>query len=135
MDTRKYNWSDWYDKENDRLKDGAPVELQRVFNHGSREIFLATDIVLCIDASEGMDHIFNMLQKNAVNLCWDILVTMRQRFKSIKSLRIKIIIFRDYLADGSQAMMMSDFFELPKQTDDFLNCINSIKAEGASCIV
>ena len=45
-------------------------------------------------------------------------------------MRIRVIAFRDYLADGDSAMMTTDFFRLPEQSKDFERCVKSIHAKG-----
>ena len=90
----------------------------------------AVDLVFCIDATESMDHIIDTVKSNALNFYGDFQAAMAAKHKNVSSVRIKVIAFRDYLADGRQAMMMSDFFTLPAQAADFRDCVNSIEAKG-----
>ena len=87
----------------------------------------AVDLVFCIDATESMDHIIDTVKSNALNFYGDFQAAMAAKHKNVSSVRIKVIAFRDYLADGRQAMMMSDFFTLPAQAADFRDCVNSIE--------
>ena len=72
------------------------------------------DIVFCIDATGSMDNVINIVKDNALHFYDDVTAAMRANNKEISSLRIKIIAFRDYLADREDAMLNTDFFELPR---------------------
>ena len=99
------------------------------------------DMVLCIDAtgsmenlSGGQDRIINMVKKNASNLYDDVTKRMKEKNKPMAQLRVRVIIFRDYLADGPAAMKATDFFLLPQQAKEFVACINGITAKGGGDI-
>ena len=79
----------------------------------------AVDLVFCIDATSGMDCIIDTFKENALNFYDDLMAAMERKNRNVSSVRVKVIAFRDYLADGSQAMMMSDFFTLPAQAPAF----------------
>ena len=88
------------------------------------------DIVFCIDATESMDPILDSVKKNALNFYSDFHAVMEKKKKKIGRLRVRVIAFRDYLADGEQAMLVTNFFELPEQSQDLEMCIRSIEAKG-----
>lgn len=88
------------------------------------------DLVFCIDATQSMDHILDTVKDNALNFYQDFKRVMDAKNKPVAQLRVKIIAFRDYLADGDQAMMMTDFFQLPNQAESFRDAVNSIVADG-----
>jgi hypothetical protein len=88
------------------------------------------DMVFCIDATGSMDGIINMVKKNALNLYSDVMGHMAKKGKNIDKLRVRIVAFRDYLADHDDAMLVTDFFSLPEQAEDFENCVKSIEAFG-----
>lgn len=88
------------------------------------------DMVFCIDATGSMRNIINMVKNNALNFYNDVVESMDKKGKSINKLRIRLVIFRDYVADGEDAMLVSDFFELPIQSKDFELCIKSVEAFG-----
>ena len=99
------------------------------------------DMVFCIDATGSMEDftgsqtkIINMVKQNAINFYSDFNNIMNEKGKKVRQLRVRIIAFRDYLADGEQAMMVTDFFLLPQQAAEFEACINSIHAEGGGDI-
>ena len=55
---------------------------------------------------------------------------MRKKGKQVNVLRIKVIAFRDYIADGENAMLATDFFRMPEERDAFRNLVNTITAQG-----
>ena len=79
------------------------------------KISYGVDLVFCIDATQSMemDHILETVKENALNFYQDFKRVMDAKNKPVARLRVELIAFRDYLADGNQAMMMTDFFELP----------------------
>lgn len=88
------------------------------------------DMAFCIDATGSMRGILDMVKKNALNFYNDVIDAMSKKGKTIDKLRIRLVIFRDYVADGEDAMLTSEFFELPAQTKDFEMCIKSVEAFG-----
>lgn len=88
------------------------------------------DITLVIDVTGSMSPIINTVKNNALNLYSDIVRKMEEKNKHIENLRIRVISFRDYAADGEAAMDGSDFFLLPAQKDDLFDCIHSLTAAG-----
>ena len=77
-----------------------------------------------------MTGIIDMVKKNALNFYGDVTKAMSKKNKTINKLRIRLVVFRDYLADGDDAMLVTDFFVLPDQTADFERCVKSIEAFG-----
>lgn len=99
------------------------------------------DMVFCIDATGSMEDltgkqtkIINMVKQNALNFYDDFKKVMGAKDKVVRQLRVRIVAFRDYMADGEYAMMVTDFFQLPQQSKEFEACINSIHADGGGDI-
>lgn len=97
----------------------------------------AVDMVFCIDATGSMEDfsgkqqkIINMVKNNALHFYEDMSNIMAAKDKQMAQLRVKVIVFRDYIADGADAMLQTDFFLLPQQSAEFEDIINSIHAEG-----
>ncbi len=88
------------------------------------------DLALCIDSTGSMEGFIGKVKQNALHLYKDICDMMEKKHRVIDRLRIRVISFKDYLADGNEAMMVSDFFELPEQADELSECIDMITAEG-----
>ncbi len=92
------------------------------------------DMVFCIDATGSMRHVLEFVKHNAMNLYKDVMQAMRKKEKVISKMRVRIIAFRDYLTDGDQAMLVSDFFILPDQVQPFYDSLDSIQAKGGGDI-
>ena len=88
------------------------------------------DLVFCIDATMSMDHILDTVKNNALNFYQDFKDEMDRKHKRVASLRIRIVAFRDYYYDREKAMLVTNFFHLPEQAEEFRACVNSIRAEG-----
>lgn len=88
------------------------------------------DMVFCIDATGSMGGAIDMVKNNALHFYNDIVNAMAAKQKTIDELRVKVVAFRDYVADGDEAMLATDFFSLPAQSVDFERCVRSIEAFG-----
>lgn len=99
------------------------------------------DMVFCIDATGSMEDftgkqvkLINMVKQNAISFYGDFSNIMAEKGKKVRQLRVRIVAFRDYIADGEHAMLVTDFFQLPQQAAEFEACINSIHADGGGDI-
>lgn len=90
----------------------------------------AIDMVFCIDATGSMNGLIDMVKENAINFYSDVINTLEKKNKHASQIRVKVVVFRDYVADKKDAMLVTDFFDLPKETSEFKECINSIVARG-----
>lgn len=97
------------------------------YNH---KLTYAVDIVFCIDTTMSMDPILDTVKKNALNFYQDFQRVMYNKKKHVLQLRVRIVAFRDYYYDKEKAMMVTKFFELPAQAEDFEACVKSIEADG-----
>jgi len=87
------------------------------------------DIVMCIDATGSMSPIIEEVKASALTLYQSFVDGMEEEDKSVEQLRIKVIVFRDYICD-SKPMIESEFFVLPEQNAAFRNFVSSIEACG-----
>ena len=94
------------------------------------KITYSVDMVFCIDCTGSMDNVIDIVKNNALNFYQDVTTTMAEKDKHISQLRVRVVAFRDYMADGDKAMLVTDFFKLPEQAEAFQRCVQSIKAEG-----
>lgn len=94
------------------------------------KVTYGVDLVFCIDATMSMDPILDTVKNNALNLYQDFQRVMASKHKRVQTLRVRIIAFRDYAYDQDQAMLVTDFFNLPDQAKDFEACVKSIEADG-----
>lgn len=97
------------------------------YNH---KLTYAVDIVFCIDTTMSMDPILDTVKRNALNFYQDFQRVMNAKKKHVLQLRVRIVAFRDYYYDKEKAMMVTNFFELPAQAEDFETCVKSIEADG-----
>ncbi len=88
------------------------------------------DMVFCIDCTMSMDNILDIVKNNALNFYQDVTAKMEAKRKNINQLRVRIVAFRDYLADGKDAMLVTDFFNLPQQAAEFEQCVRSLEPDG-----
>ena len=88
------------------------------------------DLVFVIDATGSMRPILDTVKNNALNLYGDFMNMMNRKNKSVQSVRVRLIAFRDYYFDNEDAMLVTDFFVLPQQAAQFKTCVESIRAKG-----
>ena len=101
---------------------------------GNYKMTYNVDLVFCIDATGSMDKLIDTVKNNALNFYDDLNQSMKEKNKVIQQIRVRVIAFRDYLADGEEAMMMTDFFTLPEQAADLKGCLSYIQASGGGDI-
>ena len=88
------------------------------------------DLVFVIDSTGSMSNLIDQVKSNALNFYPDLIKVMEAKKKHINSLRIRVVAYRDYMADGADAMLTTDFFQLPDEAEDFRDTVNSIEAQG-----
>lgn len=98
-------------------------------NYKTRMMY-EVDLVFCIDATMSMDHILDTVKNNALNFYQDFTNVMTEKGKKVSQLRIRVVAFRDYYYDRENAMMITNFFNLPERAKDFEACIKSIIPNG-----
>ncbi len=88
------------------------------------------DMVFCIDCTGSMSDIIELVKSNALNFYRDVTNAMNKKHKYISQLRVRVVAFRDYIADGDEAMLVTDFFRLPEEAAEFEACVRSLRADG-----
>ncbi|GIV38275.1 MAG: hypothetical protein KatS3mg033_0075 [Thermonema sp.] len=88
------------------------------------------DIVMCIDATGSMSPIIDRVKENALRFYDDLMEVMQQKAKTIDTLRVKVIAFRDFYFDKDKALEMSPFFVLPDEQSRFKSFVDGIVADG-----
>ncbi|MDO5133812.1 MAG: vWA domain-containing protein [Eubacteriales bacterium] len=96
----------------------------------TNRITYGVDIVLCIDATGSMEPILDSVKEHALNFHRDFQAVMENKHKRVSSLRVRIVAFRDYMADGASAMMVTRFFNLPEESELLDRCIRGITPDG-----
>ena len=87
------------------------------------------DIVMCIDATASMTPIIGEVKANAISFYQRFVEAMEENDKEVETLRIKVIVFRDYGVD-EEPMVESGFFVMPDQNEDFRAFVSGIEAIG-----
>lgn len=88
------------------------------------------DICLCIDKTGSMRPIIDTVKHNALNLYTDIKSSLESKGKHVDRLRIRVIWFGDYIADGDKAMIGSPFLTMPGDMAQFQEFVNGVTAHG-----
>jgi hypothetical protein len=95
-----------------------------------RGLSYAVDIVFCIDSTGSMTPIIDQVKANALRFYDDVQSNLTAKGKNVDQLRVRVIGFRDFAADGAAALDESPFLALPDQRDDFSAFVNGLVAEG-----
>ena len=88
------------------------------------------DMVFCIDGTGSMSPCIEKVKENARRLHLEFASAMTDRGSEIDSMRIKIIVFRDYKSEGADAIQQSPFFELPADQAEFESYMAGVSAFG-----
>jgi hypothetical protein len=95
-----------------------------------RGLSYAVDIVFCVDVTGSMTPILDQVKANALRFYSDVQSNLTAKGKTIDELRVRIVAFRDIIADGEAALQESPFFELPAEETGFSGFVNGLVAEG-----
>jgi hypothetical protein len=95
-----------------------------------RGLSYAVDIVFCIDVTGSMTPIIDQVKANALRFYDDVQSNLTTKGKNVDQLRVRVIGFRDFVADGAAALDESPFFTLPDERADFSAFVNGLVAEG-----
>ncbi|HET8658386.1 MAG TPA: vWA domain-containing protein [Micromonosporaceae bacterium] len=95
-----------------------------------RGLSYAVDIVFCIDVTGSMTPILDKVKANALRFYGDVQSNLTAKGKHIDELRVRVVAFRDIVADGEAALQESPFFELPGEETGFSDFVNGLFAEG-----
>ena len=95
-----------------------------------RGLNYAVDIVFCIDVTGSMTPILDAVKANALRFYDDVQDNLTAKGKNVDELRVRVIAFRDFVADGEAALQESPFFRLPAEQAGFSDFVNGLLAEG-----
>jgi len=90
----------------------------------------AVDIVFCIDVTGSMTPIIDKVKANALRFYDDVQTNLTAKGKTVDDLRVRVLAFRDFAADGASALQESPFYELPSERAAFSEFVNGLVAEG-----
>ncbi len=95
-----------------------------------RGLSYAVDIVFCVDVTGSMTPILDAVKANALRFYGDVQDNLVNKGKNVDELRVRVVAFRDFGADGDAAMQESPFFALPAEQGEFSAFVNGLVAEG-----
>jgi hypothetical protein len=95
-----------------------------------RGLSYAVDIVFCIDVTGSMTPILDAVKANALRFYDDVQHNLTAKGKNVDELRVRVIAFRDFVADGELALQESPFFRLPAEQAGFSDFVNGLLAQG-----
>lgn len=88
------------------------------------------DIVMCIDCTGSMGSLLDTVKAKALKFYPDLCERCEATNRNISELRIRVIGFRDFYADGNRAIQDSGFFTIPDQESEFKNFVNRLEPDG-----
>lgn len=88
------------------------------------------DIVMCIDCTGSMGDLLGTVKENALRFYPDLKKACEEKGKDISELRIRAIGFRDFFADGNQAIQDTGFLPIPEKEVEFKNFVNALTPAG-----
>ena len=88
------------------------------------------DIVFCIDVTGSMHGILETVKDNVLRFYPDLMESLDEKDKNIEDLRIKVIAYRDFYADGDDALETTDFIDIKSDSETFKSFIHSLRPSG-----
>ncbi len=95
-----------------------------------RGLSYSVDIVFCIDVTGSMTPIIDAVKGNALGFFDDVQANLTDKGKNVAQLRVRVVAFRDFAADGDGALEESPFFTLPEERAAFSDFVNGLTAQG-----
>jgi hypothetical protein len=95
-----------------------------------RGLSYAVDIVFCIDVTGSMTPILDSVKANALGFYDDVQTNLTAKGKNVEQLRVRVVAFRDFFADGDAALEESSFFTLPAERAGFAEFVNGLIPQG-----
>jgi hypothetical protein len=95
-----------------------------------RGLSYAVDIVFCIDVTGSMTPILDAVKSHALGFYDDVQTNLTAKGKNVSQLRVRIVAFRDLVADGEAALEESPFYTLPTERNGFSEFVSGLIAQG-----
>lgn len=92
------------------------------------------DVVFCIDVTQSMDPYIEQVKKLSLNFTKRMNDRMNEKGKAIRSLRVRLVSFRDIGDEGNSAIQTTRFFELPSEEGLLRNAVDGLYADGGGNI-
>lgn len=90
----------------------------------------AVDIVLCIDTTESMKPTLDNVKNSALSFPGRLVKEMAAKGRGIRSLRLKVIAFRDFGDHADDALVEGKFLMIPSQLDEFERTVRALDPDG-----
>ncbi|MEO5875859.1 MAG: vWA domain-containing protein [Streptosporangiaceae bacterium] len=90
----------------------------------------AVDIVLCIDVTDSMRPVLDLVKESALSFHERLEDEMARKNKSISQLRIRVIAFRDFGDNADDAIQQTEFMAFPDQAGEFDTFVRGLYAGG-----
>jgi hypothetical protein len=90
----------------------------------------AVDIVFCIDVTGSMTPVIDVVKTNVRSFHTRLAETMAKKDKSISQLRVRVVAFRDFADNPSNAIEQTEFLTLPDQVPEFERFVQGLRATG-----
>jgi hypothetical protein len=90
----------------------------------------AVDIVFVIDITGSMTPVIDQVKAGALSFHDRLLEVMGAKDKYVSSLRLRVIAYRDYLDNASDALFQTPFFHLPEERTSFDAYVQGLYADG-----
>lgn len=99
-------------------------------NDYSGDFRYAVDIVFCIDITGSMGPVIDAVKENVRSFHSLLSKAMAEKEKAISQLRVRVIGYRDFADNPSNAIEQTDFITLPERTDEFDTFVQRLNAGG-----
>lgn len=92
------------------------------------------DIVMCIDTTGSMQDCIDTVKSRALQFWPDLQDALKAASKNVSDVRVKVIGFRDFEADGSSSLEESRYFNLSDQgssdPEEYKQFVSNLVADG-----
>ena len=92
------------------------------------------DIVMCIDITGSMQYCIDTVKSRALQFWPDLQDALKAASKNVSDVRVKVIGFRDFEADGSSSLEESRYFNLSDQgssdPEEYKQFVSNLVADG-----
>lgn len=96
----------------------------------STSLKYAVDIVFCIDITGSMAPVIDTVKEGALSFHKRLEEAMAGKGKAISQLRIRVVGYRDFGDDPSDALVTSSFWNIPDQSSEFEAFVRRLRAGG-----
>lgn len=90
----------------------------------------AVDIVFVIDITGSMTPVIDQVKAGAMTFHDRLLEVMGAKDKFVSSLRLRVVAYRDYYDNPSDALFHTPFFRLPDEAAQFTTYVSGLYADG-----